>query len=1008
VIQRLASPALLWTRRLVAPALLVALCGAMFGRAFDPVDLVIATVVSIVLGGCVGWLAAMREHLMSGAASVVVPVAALIVAAVVGVSVVGETWFRPDTMADAMTTFLLVGLPAPGLDSLSIVVFVVLFPTMVATTWASARKRTLATITPPTLAVGVIGLLVAPVGSAWWVPVLVAAVCGAVLMVDVRNDLASIPPLVGSGTELRRQLTWWRPVVQVVPALVAVVVFGAVVPTASTFDLRQFVHPSSIRVEDPSPLAVAARWRDLESSEPSARVTVDGAAPGRIRVAVLDDYDQTGWEQAADYGVTGDSFAADPIYPDGPVRNARSVLTVERGEEAGFRAMPTAGVPERTDDPADIRYSPEAGTIYAADGGRRVQYTAAPTATAPPVADEPLVSEFPAELATCPPSEPLQSVASQLTAGLVSASGRLGRIEDWLLTRRIYDPKAPGGQTLGSVEQFLSQPYARGNLEVFVTTYALLARCAGIPVRVVVGYPAPMPGTTDYSQRDITAWVETPLALTGWAPFDPVPTPAEQERLAQLAQQPTPDPAKPPAVDGAPPQQVATSNLPGSGFPWWWVIVAAVVLAIVAAWTFLLPLMVRSRRQKTADPADAVLAAWSTVCDELTDRNVGLASNLTPGEVVSVCSASMPISVPGLVSGIAPMVDRVRYSGVPGTPEDAGAAWGHVEALDERLPSTWSTRLTALRHPIRQIRRLASTVGVARQAGRWRAELPDTAVISSAEAPSDIPDVGIDARIGDGSTGTVYRGVFVPTGEAVAVKVFRYGPNDPGFDGNRFDWEVRIAREVSGLPNLPVIFDAGITPTSGRPYMVSSLYRQGTLLDHVRRGGLMTTAEAVAIGGDLAVALEALHQLGVIHADVKPENVFASDGGWVLGDLGSAWLRTARGPAASLTPPYAAPEVWRGGSPTPEADIYSLGLTMLFARTGLVPIAGNPPSPDDVVAAFPDLPIVLRALDPDPRRRPRSVADLGRALRPGFFTGVAGGRVLTLSLPTPTVTHSRD
>jgi serine/threonine protein kinase len=121
----------------------------------------------------------------------------------------------------------------------------------------------------------------------------------------------------------------------------------------------------------------------------------------------------------------------------------------------------------------------------------------------------------------------------------------------------------------------------------------------------------------------------------------------------------------------------------------------------------------------------------------------------------------------------------------------------------------------------------------------------------------------------------------------------------------------------------------------------------------------------------------------------------------VLGDLGSAWLRTSRGPAASLTPPYAAPEVWRGSSPTPEADVYSLALTMLYARTGQVPIAGNPPTPDDIVAAFPDLPIVLRALDPDARRRPRSVADLGRALRPGFFAGVAGGRVVTISLATP-------
>ena len=598
-------------------------------------------------------------------------------------------------------------------------------------------------------------------------------------MVDVRNDLASIPPLVGSGTELRRQLTWWRPVVQAVPALVAVVLFGAVVPTASTFDIRQFIHPKTIRVEDPSPLAVAARWREIDSAEQSARVTVEGTSPGRIRVAVLDNYTDTGWEQAADYGVTGDQFAADPIYPDGPVRAAS--VTAGRRARRGSR-VPRPAVGRRP--PAHRR--PRRHPLQPR-GRRHLLVRRWPTGRVHRSADRDRSARGRRAVGVAVPGRARHvsrvgtaaMVATQLTAGLVSASGRLGRIEDWLLTRRIYDPKAPGGQTLGSVEQFLSQPYARGNLEVFVTTYALLARCAGIPVRVVVGYPAPSKGTTDYSQRDVSAWVETPLAITGWVPFDPVPTPAEQERLAQLAQQPTPEPAQPPTVDGSAPREVATSSLPGSGIPWWWVVVAVAVLGLVAAWTFLLPPPGPCPTTEGRRSGRRRSRRWSTVCDELTDRNVALSPNLTPGEVVSVCSATMPISVPGLVAGIAPVVDRVRYGGAPGTPEDAGSAW--VTSRRSTIGfRTRRRRVTALRHPVRQARRLASTIGVPRHAGRWRAELPDTAVISSAEAPGDIPEVGIDARIGDGSTGTVYRGVFGPTGESVAVKVFRYGPNDPG------------------------------------------------------------------------------------------------------------------------------------------------------------------------------------------------------------------------------------
>lgn len=161
------------------------------------------------------------------------------------------------------------------------------------------------------------------------------------------------------------------------------------------------------------------------------------------------------------------------------------------------------------------------------------------------------------------------------------------------------------------------------------------------------------------------------------------------------------------------------------------------------------------------------------------------------------------------------------------------------------------------------------------------------------------------------------------------------------------------------------------------------------------------------MGADLASALATLHQLGVVHADVKPENVFADREGWVLGDLGSAWLRASRGPAATMTPPDAAPEVWRGASPSPSpsSDIYSLALTMMFAVTGQVPTASITPTRQEVAAAFPEHPVIARALEPDARRRPGAAADLARTLRPELAPSHTGSGLTTLSLPTPTVTH---
>lgn len=1000
----------------VTPAGLVVATAAMFHRAFSGLDLARATMAALVLGGLAGWAVSRRRlpWLVGGIG--------VIAALVGGVTLVAGRMFRFDLVPDALLVFLTVGLPARGLGELAVVPFVVLFAAMTVSVAMSVRDRTLLTLAGPAVAVAAASILVEPVGFGWWAPLAFAAAAGALLLVAARTDLSQLPALVSTNTEARRQLVWWRPLVQVVPALVAVVALASVLPSAATIDVRRYVTPATERLVDPSPLAVAARASRLTADDQRglATVSVDGASPGRLRLAVLDAYTSTGWRQSADFAITGETLAPDPLYrasglrPGTRLTAESATVTVEPDPNpSGLRGVPTAGTPTSVDDPDGVRYSATAGVLLAPPNSGRLVYRTAVGRPAAGVGRDATVGRFPPALASCPESPALGEVARQLTRDAPGAEERLARIENYLKVRRVYAPASPGGQTLRSIERFVEQDFARGNLEVFVTSYALLARCAGVPVRVVVGLPAPARGPNAYRRRDLTAWVETPLARSGWTVFDPLPTPDEQRQQAQLARQEEPEPEPEPGTDEPSPavRQVeprAFGDEGTSAVLRGLLVLGALAAAAVAAWTFVVPVVVLRRRRRTAEPAAAVHAAWTTVTDALVDRAIALDVHHTPAEVVRVATGRVPVALPRMLAGMTPIVDRARYGGDGATPGDAGLAWGYAMAALERLPRSTSTRLSAIRRPRRAWARLASTFGVARTGASWSAVLPDTAVLSSAEAPSDIPGVTVAARIGEGATGSVYRGVVRSSGEAVAVKVFRYGPGDAGFDQQRYDWEVRIAREVSGLPQLPVVVDAGISPLTQRPYLVSSLYDDGTLVDRVRRGGPMTEEEVVSLGLDIGVALSTLHQLGVVHADVKPENVFSSREGWVLGDLGSAWLRASRGPAASLTPPYAAPEVWRGAAPTPSADLYSLGLTMLFAVTGQVPIASNAPAADDVARAFPNHPVLSRVLEPDARRRPRSVADFARQLRPELVGTPAGTRMSGLSLPTPTVTYRRD
>ena len=206
------------------------------------------------------------------------------------------------------------------------------------------------------------------------------------------------------------------------------------------------------------------------------------------------------------------------------------------------------------------------------------------------------------------------------------------------------------------------------------------------------------------------------------------------------------------------------------------------------------------------------------------------------------------------------------------------------------------------------------------------------------------------SEIGRGGTGTVWRAADRAAGREVAVKVLhqRLGHHEQLVSGF-----VRQRTALTGIehPHLvtvhDLVFDDGIVA------LVSELI-EGQTLRQVLRQGLLPTREAVTIGGQIASALARLHVAGVVHCDVKPENILLAatpDLGVDarLADLGTAGIaRELRGggngpsDAGRIgTPGYLPPEASGPDSPTPAADVYALGVVLYELATGRGPAAMN-------------------------------------------------------------------
>lgn len=273
--------------------------------------------------------------------------------------------------------------------------------------------------------------------------------------------------------------------------------------------------------------------------------------------------------------------------------------------------------------------------------------------------------------------------------------------------------------------------------------------------------------------------------------------------------------------------------------------------------------------------------------------------------------------------------------------------------------------------------------------------------------PTRIGRFEILEPLGAGGMGVVYKARDTRLDREVAVKVLVDGLAADAEAVRRFEQEARAASSLNH-PNIVTVFDAG---TDGQTaYIVTELLEGMTLRDRLARGALAVDA-ALDFAIQIAAGLAAAHRAGIVHRDVKPQNIFVTRTGVVkLLDFGVARLEKAanadpadetRGLVGNMgeggvvgTPAYMAPEQIRRQPADSRADIFAFGCVLHGMLSGVGPFERETPA-DAMAAVLADAPpdrlphlqlppslerIIRRCLQKDPVDRFQSVADLGFAL----------------------------
>jgi tRNA A-37 threonylcarbamoyl transferase component Bud32 len=270
--------------------------------------------------------------------------------------------------------------------------------------------------------------------------------------------------------------------------------------------------------------------------------------------------------------------------------------------------------------------------------------------------------------------------------------------------------------------------------------------------------------------------------------------------------------------------------------------------------------------------------------------------------------------------------------------------------------------------------------------------------------------------VGSGGMATVYKGMDTLLRRPVAIKVLRHAyADDPSFLA-RFQQEARAAARLDH-PNVVTVYDVG--QDDDLHYIVME-YVEGTdLKTLVRREGRLSVGRAVDITAQIAAGVGHAHKAGIIHCDVKPQNVLVTPGGVVkVTDFGIARALSESGLTDSEmvwgSPLYFSPEQAAGERPLPASDVYSIGVVLYEMLVGAPPFQAEKPTalalmhlrdePPPLSARNPHVPpqlewIVRKLLAKEPSARYRTAEQLALVLKEyqargeqatGFYAPQAG------------------
>lgn len=224
-----------------------------------------------------------------------------------------------------------------------------------------------------------------------------------------------------------------------------------------------------------------------------------------------------------------------------------------------------------------------------------------------------------------------------------------------------------------------------------------------------------------------------------------------------------------------------------------------------------------------------------------------------------------------------------------------------------------------------------------------------TAVSSPAAPTVEVPGYTHLTEVARGGDSIVYRAEQTSLGRDVAIKVIQV--SEPAAV-DRFERELAITVRLGRQhPHIVTVLDT-TTTTAGQPCLVMDFHDLGSLHDRLRSHGPLPASEVVDAGTAVADALAFAHANGVLHRDVKPQNVLLLPTSYVLSDFGIARMADA-GHTASVerfSYRHASPQVLDGLSPTIADDVWSLGSTLFTLLDGRAPFAADDPDDDTALA----------------------------------------------------------